>query len=152
MAFLFTKVYSLITIIFRRCIDLFERVTKREKQIFNLLLHSPDGFNGQVWATLKPKFSSRSTTWVEGAQALGTSYATFLRPLEENWIRSDVARHILVPMWNAGISSGSSNHYAITASKPRFLKNNYNWGCRDKYMQLLDEFVGVGGGKISDIK
>lgn len=40
---------------------------KEKRDIFSLLVHSPNGHKGQAWARMKPGTSPRSPKWVTGA-------------------------------------------------------------------------------------
>lgn len=70
---------------------LFEIESYRE--IFHLLIHSPDGCSSQVWARLKPGANNFIWVFHEGAgfQIFGSSSTVFPRILAGSWIGSGAA-------------------------------------------------------------
>ena len=91
-------------IFFLRFIYLFERQSHREadavreRGVFHLLVHSPDGCNGRICTDPKPE--ARSFFWVfqtgAGAQRLGPFSSAFpghSRELDRKWSSWDLNQH-----------------------------------------------------------
>lgn len=88
-------------------INLFERQYSREggeerkRKIFHSLFHSPVATAGRKpEGNWKPGTPSGPTTWMVGAQALGTSSVAFQGPLEGSWIGNRASASV----WDASIT------------------------------------------------